>query len=253
MSEPEYVAILVSRIRDACRNLGIHAYAHARGLSKPEENKFGCDGMIILRIGGKYKVCLFEAKWPRLSKPHIWDYLQKDGTSHFNSQIRRQHIWRKTAAIWEMFLVDEDDYAVSPRGFDPEGATCVWHSLACQYNFPRSRTQIWQNPELRGLVGTVPKGFMGKDSGINIREMLLQVSRCRAGRKIASDSNQQITLRSTVGGQTVSISVADLENENVLGNLTGTLALSGLLFVDLDDDDYSLERGRPRYRERQKW
>src|SRR5690606_8648366 len=56
------------------------------------ERKTGIDACIILANDTEAKLCLFEAKLPRLTrKLNCWDSNQKStGNSHFSSQLQRQ-------------------------------------------------------------------------------------------------------------------------------------------------------------------
>ena len=117
------------------------------------ERKTGTDACIILANDVEAKMCLFEAKLPRLSKKtNAWDSIQKStGQSHFSSQIQRQHRFNSYFAIWEMFYCDEH-FKKQPHPFLDYTSTCILHDDA--YNFDSSRTNknvAWSDSELIDL------------------------------------------------------------------------------------------------------
>lgn len=232
--ERDYVSAFATRIRDQAYRLGLHAYYHARGARPDEEKTFGCDAMIILRFDGGYKVCLFEAKWPRYGSSHKWDYQQKSSKqSHFSDQIRRQHNWRETAAIWEMFLLEERSFHPSLYGFDHWGATCVWHELAWNHVQKRGLDPLWDDAVLSELVKSVPKDYLDKNQGVNVREMLLKVSKCKAGKLLTAGKDNKISLVPEKG-DSIDINIGLLiDSPDYLGGFTGQHGIAHLLFLDL--------------------
>ncbi len=151
--------------------------AHSQVLSPPTERKTGTDGCIILRNKTHFKVGLFEAKWPRLSThTNCWDSLQKSsGTSHFDSQLARQHSL-SGFAIWEMFY-SEEPYALSPL-FPQFGSACVWHDDAFAVSSSRTQNTPWTDSELVSLLKTSVK---------SIGEIVESICICKKGTPFASD------------------------------------------------------------------
>ncbi|MFZ8167586.1 hypothetical protein ACO1HB_02030 [Alteromonas macleodii] len=102
------------------------------------ERKSGADACIILANENTAKLCLFEAKLPRLStRKDAWDSIQKSTNgSHFSSQIQRQHKFINNFYIWEMFYCDED-FGKQSIPFLDYTSSCISHQDA--YNFDRKR------------------------------------------------------------------------------------------------------------------
>ncbi len=90
--ERDYVSNLTKGIRDYWQFSGLPHFLHSQTLPRPQESKFGCDAMIVIRFDNEAKVCLFEAKWPRLSvASHSWDSIQRStNISHFSDKLQRQ-------------------------------------------------------------------------------------------------------------------------------------------------------------------
>lgn len=114
------------------------------------ERKTGTDACIILSNRTKAKMCLFEAKLPRLSKKiNAWDSVQKlTNLSHFSSQLQRQSRYQSFFAIWEMFYCDEG-FKKQPAPFLDYVSSCITHDEAIKYDSNRSnKSAAWTDDEL---------------------------------------------------------------------------------------------------------
>jgi len=108
----------------------------------------------ILANKNKFKVCIFEAKWPRLSThTDCWDSIQKSsGQSHFHDQILRQSMVANKFAIWEMFYC-EFEFTKQPSFMPNTGSACVWHSDARAASIARANPNLpWTDAELQTLL-----------------------------------------------------------------------------------------------------
>jgi hypothetical protein len=114
------------------------------------ERKTGTDACIILSNHTEAKMCLFEAKLPRLStKVNAWDSIQKSTSqSHFSSQLQRQSRYQSYFAIWEMFYSDEQ-FKKQPAPFLDYVSSCITHDEAISYDSSRSNKNVaWSDSEL---------------------------------------------------------------------------------------------------------
>lgn len=122
--------------------------AHSQTISQSLERAAGVDACIILANKNHYKIGLFEAKWPRASKSYKWDYIQTSSqTSHFDSQILRQHRYAPQMAIWEMFYY-EAPFQSSSHLFPSYGSACIWHEHAYNTTQARNNKNEWSTHEL---------------------------------------------------------------------------------------------------------
>ncbi|MCR8561955.1 hypothetical protein KXD93_30150 [Mucilaginibacter sp. BJC16-A38] len=155
------------------------------------ERGFGCDSMIIFRVGDKVKVGLFEAKWPRIMDypDYPWDYLQKSSKqSHFTSQIERQSNWSDNAAIWEMFFY-ENEIGKTDGLFDKNGSTCIKHDFANAVIDSTERPAlIWDNDDLENLL---IKARTAGEETINIGYILEEILTCKLGKAIEIDETDR--------------------------------------------------------------
>lgn len=196
--ERDYVSNLTKGMRDQWRTVGLPSFLHAQTLGQSREIDFGCDAMIVLRLKDRAKICLFEAKWPRLSRPnHPWDKIQKT-RSHFSDQIARQVPWSHRAAIWEL-VIHEQAQRCQPGSFDHRGATCIWHREAHAYDAEyRGGKRPWTHADLFGLVGysiSRPK---------NLKAMLERAARCGEGDFLPIEGGK-VSLHSTDGHAAVEV------------------------------------------------
>ena len=122
-------------------------------LSPSEEQRLGSDAKIVLANLTHFKVCVFEAKWPRLNTPtYRWDQIQRGNHSHFHDQLLRQSNWANTFAIWEMFYC-EFNFTTQPPFMSDYGSSCVWHHNALNASKGRrSLLSPWNNLDLKSLL-----------------------------------------------------------------------------------------------------
>jgi hypothetical protein len=156
------------------------------------EQTFGCDSMLVFRVGNQLKVGLFEAKWPRLIRnpSYGWDYAQESTKqSHFTDQIRRQAAWTGQAAIWETFFL-EAPVGTSHASFDLQGSTCVRHNLAAQLvaTQPNTLNVRWNNADLDALVQLAQGGALPVNSVANLQHIIFDMLTCQFGQPIPAQT-----------------------------------------------------------------
>lgn len=179
----------------------INAFAHpklkARSFVLPnsDEQKMGVDAAIILANLEKreYKVCLFEAKWPRLKiNGRAWDSKQRrrnspSEPSHFHTQLQKQQPFANVFAIWEMFYC-EYEFKQQP-GYMPDYlSSCVLHRHAFNASMNRSSGQRpWNDTDLENMLNA---------HGTQIGVLLEQVCNCDLGTPLSiSDSFDYFDIR----------------------------------------------------------
>jgi hypothetical protein len=181
VSERDYMSALSVRIRDAWKPLG-KAYAYSKTLPGDAEQTFGCDTLIVIHDDVGAKICLLEAKWPRVvSKPaHKWDHLQREKgksgkVSHFSSQIGRQRLALPDAFVGEMFLCES--FPGTPSSLlDEYGSTIVSHKQALSYDLTRRNSAaIWSNIDFWELIG-----YAGKRK-LNLGRLVYGLASCEIG------------------------------------------------------------------------
>jgi hypothetical protein len=219
VDERDYVSNLTSGIRKYWEINQIPTYVYSQNLPNPQENIFGCDALILVKLNDKFKLCLFEAKYPRFpSDPNYrWDAFQgKSNISHFSDQITRQSRWRHIAAIWELFMI-ESAPGKKFRGFDKWGSTCIWHEDALRYDHANKQpNELWNNIHLENLKVAVTKRFPNGRQ-MNLFEMLISVLSCKAGTPVSSEgdhleissADREISIRLPVGLQNIERSIPE--------------------------------------------
>lgn len=148
------------------------------------ERRTGCDAAIVISRGGRSKVALFEAKWPRFQKTsYPWDYAQTaTGLSHFSDQLERQKAVHPDFAVFEMFY-NEYPFGTQPDPLHEYLSSCVWHSDAVSFNEERaSATDRWTTGDLRSLI---------KGDGCTIVEILQSLGLCLEGVPLALDGTTE--------------------------------------------------------------
>ncbi len=158
------------------------------------ERKFGCDSMIVFRVGNTIKVGLFEAKWARVIKDpnYAWDYPQKaTKQSHFTSQINRQANWTSQAAIWEMFFYEEQ-VGTFNTPFDKNASTCIRHQFAKQLvsSTPSLRT-VWNNADLTTLIQSEQTPNFDGTNETNLKKIIYDILICNFGKPITIKPNDR--------------------------------------------------------------
>lgn len=145
------------------------------------ERKVGCDAGIILSNTKtkKFKVCLFEAKWPRLStSQNSWDSIQKKTkTSHFSEQIKKQASVANDFGVWEMFYC-EYDFGTQPNNMNFNMSSCIWHKDVYAQVEQRDDSTIWSDIELADLLSNAKS----KGESTEIDDMVKEVCLCNKGR-----------------------------------------------------------------------
>lgn len=102
------------------------------------EQLFGADGIIIFKYKDNYKISIFEAKFPQISKPELtWGYMPRRKASplysHFSEQLIKHNNWSSLFAIWKMFQNENPNDSGSAYNFLSNGSTCVWHKDVYNY------------------------------------------------------------------------------------------------------------------------
>lgn len=203
--EDDYISTFTARLRGLLHRNGLATASLTRKLQPGEEQKLGCDVIIVIRSANVAKVCLFEAKWPRISvRSYGWDYRQKNsGISHFSDQLSRQHMWHHVAAVWELFMV-EAPHNLSPPEFDPLGSTCVWHDEALAYDQSYRTTSLWRTADVVKLLQSIGA------PGNNIDQMIQQVINCERGNRLRIVQGN-VELTALEGDDRIKIPVAGSE------------------------------------------
>jgi hypothetical protein len=153
-TENDYTSNLTASLRrkiNARQLPGLHATSFV--VPPQIERSTGTDAAIILATEGRYKIGLFEAKWPRLaSETQGWDAVQRSsGQSHFCDQIARQTPGAGAFAIWEMFYC-ELAFGERKAIFPIHGSSCVWHADALAVSQRRDSTKPWSETDLTELL-----------------------------------------------------------------------------------------------------
>lgn len=181
-SENDYTSNLTAMIR---RHINVRAipnlHASSYVLRPALERVLGADACIVLANGSHFKLCLFEAKWPRLSThTNYWDSLQKStATSHFDYQLARQAGRSKSIATWEIFY-SESPFGRQPSFMPSHVSACVWHDDAMAISNARAdKTAPWTDVELAGLLSSKAR---------QIDEMIRAVCECDKGEKFAGSN-----------------------------------------------------------------
>jgi hypothetical protein len=244
VSESDYVSNLTGEIRNAWSRSNLPSYLHSQTLDKPRESEFGCDALIVLKINNMIKLCLFEAKYPRLAVDprYKWDDKQAINKynprkiSHFSHQISRQHNWSHLAAIWEMFILE---YAPGKqyKKFDLWGSTCVWHDVAIEYNhLCKPSDELWNNKNLEELVERA-KSKPPQKRQTNLFSMLSSVISCRNGSAlpIPSSSDSYLRIQSSDDRQTIYVPI-NLENmEELISPFCEESGVSHFWYFEIQD------------------
>ena len=149
-------------------------------LKRPDETKFGCDGIIIFQFGTEVKVGLFEAKWPFRKG---WDYRQGSSASHFTNQIIRQSKYKGEFAIWETFYDSRTLHnAFIPNNF---GSTCSWHKETHDFQVASIINRVWTTIDVATLLGI---------HGHNFYQIIYSILMCSKGKKIDTSKTQSIVI-----------------------------------------------------------
>ena len=156
VSENDYTSNLTCTIRRQINSKNRPNLKATSLLLKPTiERNVGCDACIILSNGREFKVCFFEAKWPRLSThKDYWDSLHGTrNVSHFSEQLDKQVPLSKSFAVWEMFYC-EYAFCKQPSWMPDETSACVWHRDAHAKSKARNNSAKWTDKELENLLNS---------------------------------------------------------------------------------------------------
>jgi hypothetical protein len=184
-TEKDYTSNFTSALRREinARHLpGLTATAYV--LRPTLEQHFGGDACVILASTSGFKICLFEAKWPRLSThKDCWDYVQRStGESHFHGQLQRQSMAAYSFAVREMFYC-EFPFGAQPSFMPNEGSACVWHQHAKAQSSARPWPKVpWDDLELTALLSAHP---------MTIDQAIMEVCQCKAGKVFAGSDYLQ--------------------------------------------------------------
>lgn len=196
VNERDYMSTLSTRIRDAWKPIGA-AYVYSTTLPGNIEQVLGCDTLIILQDGEDAKICLIEAKWPRVViKPsYKWDQLQKQKgkttkVSHFSSQIARQQLLLPDAVVAEMFLLESPPGTTSSV-LDDFGSTLVLQKSARSFDSSRRVSAMpWSNIDFWELMG-----YAGKTK-LNLEQLVYGLASCNIGNPLPI-VNGEVTIASS--------------------------------------------------------
>jgi hypothetical protein len=205
--ERTYVSCLTAKVR---WDLGKKYNVKSIVLNSTAEQRFGCDGIILLKIKpSTFKVILFEAKVFGRSG---WDYSIPKGSSaqpkrsHFSDQLGRQSRISRQVAVFELFI--DQSFPGSKNTLDPIGSACVWHSDALQYsttlNQPRRRN--WGKADVAKLYKAKPK---------NLKDVIDEVLSCSAGKPL-SVKNGTLTFEYDEGEIVVPVLGDSMESQEVI-------------------------------------
>jgi hypothetical protein len=251
-SERDYVSALAHNFRHpfglfnnyVVGDLKFEATWTARSNDGSSEQAFGCDSMIVFQVKDKVKVCLFEAKWPRvvIDSTYSWDSLQKSSKkSHFTDQINRQAEWANEAAIWEMFFLEERPNTIK-KPFDKYGSTCVKHKFAKAYiDGPHVPSTIWDNTDLERLINSsLTDAYTGIGQS-NLHELIIDVLTCKFGQAIEIEPSDSFFELTSASGKQVRVPVPNLGlSENrpfILEEFMGEYGLSFFQYMNISQKE----------------
>lgn len=261
VSEPDYVSTLMGYIRLFLRSSQlakkIYSFENQKSyldhfnchvLNKTLEQNFGCDALIIFRANNKAKVCMFEAKSPRLNSNRSWDKLQdSNNISHFHDQLTRQKNWSKTAAIWELFINDSPP-GVSLKGFDKYGSTCIWHHEAYAYSINNikshhydmnsGKASFWTNYHLKNCINELTS------NSLNLEDILNSILFGKTGKEIEVKDNS--ILLKPEEGKTIRIPVIIDEIKELCPQILEDTGVKHFLFIELENISFDRTEIRER-------
>lgn len=230
VSERDYMSTLSTRIRDAWLPLG-RAYAYSKTLPGNVEQALGCDTLVMIHDDDGAKLCLIEAKWPRVAtKPaYRWDKLQKikgasKSVSHFSDQLTRQTQVLPDAFVAEMFLLESPPGTKSSL-LDEYGATLVPHSKAKDFDGTHRQAHVpWSNQDFWELIG------LSRRKTLNLHELMYGLASCSIGQPIPIVNN---TVTVAPNGTSIPIQIpTSIDHLSQMGpEICERLGLSTLLIL----------------------
>jgi hypothetical protein len=184
-TENDYTSNLTSALRREINSRRIPGLTATSFVLTPTlEHSFGADACVILASRSGFKICLFEAKWPRLrTRNNCWDYVQKStGASHFHGQLDRQLMVAQSFAVWEMFYC-EYPFGAQPSFMPNEGSACAWHQHAHAQSMARPSSNVpWDDAELTNLLAA---------HMMTIDQAISDVCECKVGKAFSGTNYLQ--------------------------------------------------------------
>ncbi|MBD2247500.1 hypothetical protein [Nostoc sp. FACHB-888] len=247
LDERDYVSTLMSYIRLFLRNSqlvkGLFSF-QSQILNSNLEKTIGCDALILFRAKNAVKVCMFEAKYPRLYKEnnYSWDYVTSSNKAHFHDQLIRQNKWSSEVGIWELFINDHVP-GFPLKGFDKYGSTCIWHQDAYQYTKEKAESiyhhkpkyLVWNNKKLQECIEQLPY------NPLNIEDVLISILIGKMGKAIPVIGNSLVTIKSSEE-ESINIPVGSKINRDDFMSLWETTGINNFLVVELESISFTLDR-----------
>lgn len=170
VNENSFTAILTIKIYEQLHEKGVPCYAKV--LPRNQEEKYGCDAIIVIKEEYGYCVGFWEAKLPR--KGVSWDRLH-NGVSHFKKQIAIQN--KNKLCSWEVFY---NDGSISDNTFvnTLESSLCVWRDDIETFQNNNS-IKLWNNKHLRGI----------SNKGKNFADILKDMALCIRNKQVINKSD----------------------------------------------------------------
>ncbi|WP_025557956.1 hypothetical protein [Vibrio parahaemolyticus] len=172
-NENDYTSNFTGTLRRKINAMALPGLNATSYVLKPKlERKLGADACIIFANETEFKVCIFEAKWPRLSMyTNYWDSIQKStGCSHFDEQVERQKKYSKSFAIWEMFYFEHGFGKQTVKSAN-EVSGCVWHKDVVAFRNGK-KTAKWTDVQLLKLL---------RKHNTSISNIVQDVCSCKVG------------------------------------------------------------------------
>lgn len=182
VNERDYVTALTTGIRREFA-LGGQTMVHTQTLPGGAERRLGADAILVVKYEDKFKIAIFESKWPRAhnNNQYPWDYLS-NGISHFTHQMERQANFIHLFAIWEMFFYE------GPTGFDSPpydnlGSSCLLFPDAMNHSIDNGlRLNLWNSNHLRTIL---------RHRGKSIYDILYLFLTCRIGKTFSRNVSRK--------------------------------------------------------------
>ncbi|MDF3982144.1 hypothetical protein P3W23_09100 [Luteibacter sp. PPL554] len=191
VTEPVYMATLMSRVRDLWHLIGGKCRAYAQVVDPKTEQYYGIDVVVHLHSPDGHKLLALEAKRPTFPEPRgKWDYVTKGTQSHFSQQLDRQIAHIDPSVVFGGLFLDARPHYAPVAGFDPLGSLfCDSQALKNHENaFMAKRTThpYWTNADVASLVAANPLSGATPPLGhvLNLQELLQKIMDCGQGGRI---------------------------------------------------------------------
>lgn len=175
--ENDYTSNLTATIRRQINARAVPKLSATSYVLKPiVERSVGADACIVLASEREFKICLFEAKWPRLSTHNnYWDSVQKNRrVSHYDDQLHKQQRVSSIFAVWEMFYC-EFPYGKQPSFMPSHVSACVWQHDAIRASQERpGNDNPWTDQELEDLL---------RNASSQVDHLIREVCLCHHGQR----------------------------------------------------------------------